>query len=675
MSDERRQFDALRPLLIGLTDDQLDSEQREQLAALLREDPAARTYYLQYMLTDAMLRLEHSTRELTCEEGSGIRGQRSGISSLPSPASGRGAGGEDGLQRNRDNDLQPIPNPPIPISIILDPAPFAPVPSPLYVTHPFLFSNLFALFVLCLGIFGAWMYQIDIPQPIARHGRTKASTYIASDTKASEFIGQITGMSNTITWLDESTSTVSGARVPLGRRYALASGLLEITYDSGAKVVLQGPATYEVESRDGGFLSRGKLTARLEKGSEGLGTGGGKGGRSSKLPSPASGRGVGGEGGQQQNTDGNRNQLQHALTLALSGHRPQVGRERGPNTDPQSPNPQISNSQSPIPNPSFTVRTPSASVTDLGTEFGVFVQDASTCNVHVFEGKVQVALPSINGAPACVRQLTAGQMTQITNGKIHSIAASGLQPMKVVHQRLHPNGFHVGMNDGFADISLQDAALCVERSLGASQRLRLSWNDFGHVGSAWHVRKQSVAQGFRTGFQFQFAYPQGVGGDGLAFVVQNTPQAEKLRVGVNGSPKNALNVSIHSYQNAGDPSNAFLVVCDGSKSLGTFDLHPRSGLASLADGRVHTLQIDYSPGSLDVHFDYVQVIKNLKVNLAKLEHGSALDSDGKAWIGFAASTGEMARIADKNHTENHDILSWTYLPIGLGVSTDSTAKP
>ena len=40
---------------------------------------------------------------------------------------------------------------------------------------------------------------------------------------------------------------------------------MEITYDTGAKVILQGPVTYEVESRRGGFLSVGKLTARLEK--------------------------------------------------------------------------------------------------------------------------------------------------------------------------------------------------------------------------------------------------------------------------------------------------------------------------------------------------------------------------------------------------------------------------
>ena len=40
---------------------------------------------------------------------------------------------------------------------------------------------------------------------------------------------------------------------------------MEITYDTGAKVILQGPVTYVVESKDGGFLSLGKLTARVEK--------------------------------------------------------------------------------------------------------------------------------------------------------------------------------------------------------------------------------------------------------------------------------------------------------------------------------------------------------------------------------------------------------------------------
>ena len=48
---------------------------------------------------------------------------------------------------------------------------------------------------------------------------------------------------------------------------------MEITYDTGAKVILQGPVTYEVES-NGGYLAVGKLTGKLEKKEErGEGTG------------------------------------------------------------------------------------------------------------------------------------------------------------------------------------------------------------------------------------------------------------------------------------------------------------------------------------------------------------------------------------------------------------------
>ena len=61
----------------------------------------------------------------------------------------------------------------------------------------------------------------------------------------------------------------SKSLVSLGDKFALASGLMEITYDTGAKVILQGPVTYEVESASGGYLSIGKLTARLEKKAEG----------------------------------------------------------------------------------------------------------------------------------------------------------------------------------------------------------------------------------------------------------------------------------------------------------------------------------------------------------------------------------------------------------------------
>ena len=148
---------------------------------------------------------------------------------------------------------------------------------------------------------------------------------------------------------------------------------MEITYDTGAKVILQGPVTYEVESKDGGYLSVGKLTARVEKKGEG---GRGKADEAN-LPSPGTdrrlvGRGAGGEGGAES-------AAQSALTLALSQ------RERGPDKSP-FPLP---------PSPLFTVRTPTATVTDLGTEFGVEV------------GKEGSTVSAFSAAKSCWRQPTA----------------------------------------------------------------------------------------------------------------------------------------------------------------------------------------------------------------------------------------------------------------------------
>ena len=143
------------------------------------------------------------------------------------------------------------------------------------------FPYVFSAFVMCVGALGAWCYQVDIPSPIARANRHAAATYALSKTEsAAESIGRITGMVD-CRWEKGSGFRGQGvafgkSKIPnpqslvsLGDRFVLASGLLEITYDTGAKVILQGPVTYQVDSAVGGFLSLGKLTAKLEKKGEG----------------------------------------------------------------------------------------------------------------------------------------------------------------------------------------------------------------------------------------------------------------------------------------------------------------------------------------------------------------------------------------------------------------------
>jgi hypothetical protein len=133
-----------------------------------------------------------------------------------------------------------------------------------------------------------------------------------------EIVGRITGLVN-CKWANPQTALAS-SHVGMRQKITLASGLMEITYDTGAKVILQGPVTYEV-GRNGGYLAVGKLTGKLEK-----------------------------------KVVGNQNS---------------------------------SNSQSLSPNP-FVIHTPTATATDLGTEFGIEVNEKGTTEAQVFAGMVKI---------------------------------------------------------------------------------------------------------------------------------------------------------------------------------------------------------------------------------------------------------------------------------------------
>ncbi len=195
-------------------------------------------------------------------------------------------------------------------------------------------SLLITTVVMGVMLLGAWAYKITHYQHIAE----APSKSVPSEAMPEMvFVGRITGMVD-VKWSDDPRylPPMGFAHVPLGRKYKLDAGLMEITYDSGAKVILQGPCTYKVESTAGGYLSLGKLTALVEK------------------------RGEGSE----------------------------------------------SNPQSLIPNPLFAIRTPTAVVTDLGTEFGVEVSGEGTTTSRVFRGSVKVlASGGTAGSPGSGREV------------------------------------------------------------------------------------------------------------------------------------------------------------------------------------------------------------------------------------------------------------------------------
>ena len=327
----------LSTLLAAMFDGEMTDAQQTRLADLLRDNPQAQEVYLDFCWTHALLRRELGVSGEVPFTAAGITQSPEGREYLGCGVrdSGRDVGAAVELLHQPESRI-PGPDSPLPFP------PLSPLPSPLsppFVGGP-IFSYLVATLILGLMLLGAWAYKISHVQQQIVHQDSPANRSIDGP----EWVvgGRITGMA-ACQWSDPSTQTYLGASVPLGRRFALSSGLLEITYKTGAKVILEGPCTYQVESLAGGYLGLGKLTARVEKSEE----------RTAKSE----------PGGPAAST--------------ASG-KPQAAIQKSPSSF--------------ILHPSslFFVRTPTALVTDLGTEFGVEVGKAGDTVSFVFRGSVRV---------------------------------------------------------------------------------------------------------------------------------------------------------------------------------------------------------------------------------------------------------------------------------------------
>jgi hypothetical protein len=179
----------------------------------------------------------------------------------------------------------------------------------------------------------------------------------------------------------------SPSLVAFGDKITVAAGLLEITYDTGARVILEGPCRFHVET-NGGFLGVGRLTGKL-------------------------GKKVG--GGQ----------------WTVDSAKPPAASNESPSHQPLATS-HSSNPQSPIPNP-FVIATPTAIVTDLGTEFGVEVAQNGEVDARVFEGRVRIAALGKNNSTVAVRELKRDESVRIAfNDRV--FRPTPLRPDRFVRQ-------------------------------------------------------------------------------------------------------------------------------------------------------------------------------------------------------------------------------------------------
>ena len=85
---------------------------------------------------------------------------------------------------------------------------------------------------------------------------------VVVESRPNEFVAQLTGLKE-CQWVNEASSVQSGGRLLRGQRIELAKGFAEITFDSGAQVVLEGPASFDVKSAWEATLGRGTLKASV----------------------------------------------------------------------------------------------------------------------------------------------------------------------------------------------------------------------------------------------------------------------------------------------------------------------------------------------------------------------------------------------------------------------------
>lgn len=323
---------SIADLLAALCDETISSEEMQLLDGLICTDAEARRLYREYL--DLHARLSYQFHQ-------------SSESSVPFPPT------------NSEKTL--IDAPPLAPIVVDSLAGFrAPLLSPISPVGSFALSYGLAAVIVGVGLLVGWVCQVSNNDLIAR--RSPMPSAPSRPESAISFVGRVTGMME-CKWADK-TDTVLFAHVPLGRKYSLTSGLLEITYDSGARIILQGPCIYFVDKPQGGFLKLGRVTARVEN----------------KSPS----------------------------------RRNRAAKEK---------------------EGVFAVRTPTAVVTDLGTEFGVEVDDHGATESHVFQGSI--LLTALDDGKESSEKVTlvaseSARVDQAPRGKAASVRRAKVDPASFV---------------------------------------------------------------------------------------------------------------------------------------------------------------------------------------------------------------------------------------------------
>ncbi len=305
--------DELLGLFHDLTESRLTRQRADRLEELLAADPANRGMYVDFMLVVGGLHRIGAARNDEC----GVMND-----GLPTEAMRIGA----------------------------------PVSQSASVVHHFfsrgvLVSYMFAAVLLTAGAFAGFLAFGVGGREAARNVQSLPRPAPVSDAQQAPVVGYVTNVPG-CRWADQGPAATLGSPVLLGRTFALASGALEITYNTGERITLRGPATFEARWFNGGFLSQGKLSAQA----------------------------MTVQAGETEPLE--RRRLETYLKMAASTRAP------GPAYSPYDP---VGNFA--IPMSSFFIRTPSALAMSRGAEFSMSVDGTGATDTRLALGVLEAWYP------------------------------------------------------------------------------------------------------------------------------------------------------------------------------------------------------------------------------------------------------------------------------------------
>lgn len=195
---------SLDELVSYLLDGQATEPQREHLAALLRSDAAARSSYLEMIAIHSALRNEVGAV----------------VPTKPSQA--------NTIDRNWRRSFVRFIVRPTPLSLTVS-------------------AGVMLLLITALAVIAVPEFRARFVSP--------------GEVGTVELVAQLTGELDAV-WIEGQTSTKLGSHLAAGRRFQLQGGLAQVTFRSGAVLLLEGPAEFSCDSAAAGTLHHGKLHAR-----------------------------------------------------------------------------------------------------------------------------------------------------------------------------------------------------------------------------------------------------------------------------------------------------------------------------------------------------------------------------------------------------------------------------